>query len=130
MAEVYNFLECEIKRCGSVAGGTTEYSIDAYAEELSVSVSRDLADRADTSGVIQQRIPVKSQVEMQISKLYQADFSLFDGNDIKLYMGNTLGTETWKATKCYWQNKGWSGGAGDDGLRYEVSITASTFGTV
>lgn len=127
MPEVYHFLECEIKRVGSVVGGTTEYSIDAYAENVSVTMGREFVEMKDTSGVVQKRVPVGSTCEMTIGKLYQADVSLCDGNAIKLYMGNALGTETWQMLGAYWANKDFGG---DELIAYNVSITGKSFGTI
>jgi hypothetical protein len=129
MAEVWTFLECYIKRVGSTGTDTAEYSIDAYAEGVTVSLTRDVIPRMDTSGVAQQRIETRRQAEMSINALYSADVSLFDGNNVKLYFMNALGTETWQMTKAYWTNKGWSGGA-VGGITYDVTVVGNNFGTV
>ena len=129
MGEVYTFLECEIYKCGTVAGGTTPYSIDAYAEGISVGVSRELTPRTDDQGVVKQRIPVKTEAQMSIVKLYAEDLSFVDGNSIRLVMGNALGTETWEMGSVHWQSKGWSAG-GDSIAMYDVSLVGNSFGTV
>lgn len=130
MAEVYHFLECEIKRIGSAAGDTTATSIDAYAEGVSVSLSRELQPRTDTSGVVQQRIETTREATMSISKLYASDPFLFDGNAIKLIMGNALGTETWQLSNAYWTNKELSGSPDESGIAYGLEIVGNDFGTV
>lgn len=129
MAEVYNFLECEIYKCGTVANGTTPYSIDAYAENVTVAVNRNLADRIDDQGVVRDRVTLRTDVQMTIGKLYDARVNLFDGNDILLYMGNTLGTEKWQMTKCWLMTEDWGGG-GEDSVAYNLTIAGNTFGTI
>lgn len=129
MAEVYSGLEAYIYRVGSSVGGTTETAIDAYAEGVNVTLSRELRSRTDTSGVVQQRIPVGKSAEMSISRLYIDDPHLCDGNNLKLYLMNSLGTQTYQLTGAYWENKGWSA-PGDDLVKYDVTIVGRDFGTV
>ena len=129
MGEVYTFLECEIYKCGTTAGGTTPYSIDGYAEDVTVGVSRELTPRTDDQGVVRQRVPVKTEAQMSIGKLYAEDLSFVDGNSLRLVMGNALGTETWEMGSAYWQSKGWSAG-GDGVATYDVSLIGNSFGTI
>jgi len=129
MAEVYSALEAYIYRVGSKAGDSTETAIDAYAEGVDVKLSRALRARTDTSGVVQQRIPLGKEAEMRISRLYSDDPHLCDGNNLKLYFMNSLGTQTYQLTGAYWSNKGWRGD-GDDPVNYDVTIVGRDFGTV
>lgn len=129
MAEVYTFLECEIYKCGTTAGGTTPYSIDGYAEGVTVTLNRELKPRENDQGVVVQRVPVKTEAQMGIQKLYAADLSFVDGNSLRLVMGNALGTETWQLGTAYWQSRGWGAG-GDEVVRYDISLVGNSFGTV
>lgn len=130
MAEVYSFLECEIYQLGSKAGDATAYAVDAYAEGVSVSVSRELTPRTNDQGVVMQRVPVKTEAQMTISRLYAKNDTFFsDGNNIKLIMGNALGTESWQMGTAYWQNKSFAG-AGDGLVAYNVSLVGNSWGTV
>jgi len=129
MAEVFSALECYIYRVGSKLGDTTEAAIDAFAEGVNVSVSRELVPRVDDQGVIQQRVSFGKTAEMTISKLYSDDPHLFDGNNIKLYMMNSIGTQTYQLTGAYWSNKGW-GASGDDTVSFDVAVVGRDFGTV
>lgn len=128
--EVYHFLECEIKRVGSAAGDSTETSIDAFAEGVSVSVSRELQPRIDTSGVVQQRVPIATEASMSIQRLFTSEATLFDGNAIKLIMGNIIGTTSYQLSGAYWTNKDFSGGPDDDGITHDLQIVGQDFGTV
>lgn len=129
MSEVFSALECELYQMGTASRGTTPYSCDAYAEGLSVSVSRELTPRMNDQGIVVQRIPVRTEAQMTISRLYAKNDTAFtDGNDVKLIMGNALGTETWLMGSVSWQNKSFA--AGGDGLvAYNVALVGNSFGT-
>ena len=129
MAEVFSALECYIYRVGSKLGDTTEAAIDAFAEGVSVTLNRELVPRVDTEGVIQSRVSMGKSADMTISKLYSDDPHLFDGNNVKLYMGNSLGTQTYQLTGAYWSSKGWSA-SGDEAISFDVSVMGRDFGTV
>jgi hypothetical protein len=124
MAEVYSFLECTLKKVGTASGDTTETAMGAYAEGITVTLTRDLGERFDTEGVRQRRIVLKKQAQMDIAKFFGTDDYLFDGNDIKLYMQNSTGTQTWTLSKAYWSNKGWMC---TDAVRQNVTIVGNDF---
>ena len=127
MSEVYSFLEASVIRIGTVAGGTVETSM-VYVEGVDVSVNRKLAERRDTSGVVQTRFPLSTDVSMSIKKLYGTDMFLLDGNDVKLVLQNSVtGTESWKMTECWYESKGWSGAEGDP-MTYDVSLAGKEWG--
>ena len=131
MSEIYSFYEAELKRVGTASGDTTETAIDAYAEGISVEVSREVQERIDTSGVVFDRVPIQTRVTMSISKLYckDADSFLFDGNDMKLYFNDGIGSETWQMDKCWWLSKGWSLSS-DSLCTYDIEISGNSWGTV
>ena len=129
MAEVFSALECYLYRVGSASGGTAETLIDAFAEGVSVSLSRELTPRVDDQGVVKQRVSFGKSAEMSISKLYSDDPHLADGNNLKLYMMNSVATQTYQMTGAYWSSKGWSAD-GDSPVTFDVSISGADFGTV
>ena len=129
MAEVFSAPECYLYRVGSKAGDTTETLIDAFAEGVSVSLSRELVPRMDDQGVVKQRVSFGKSAEMSISKLYSDDPHLADGNNLKLYMMNSVATQTYQMTGAYWSSKGWSAD-GDSPVTFDVSISGADFGTV
>ena len=129
MGEVYSFNECTIKKVGSAAGDSTESKIDNFATNVRVYVKRKLAERRDHTGNVLERIPQGTEVDMSIDKLYCNDVTLFDGNAIKLYFSNSVGSETWQMGGAYWESKDW--GASGDGLFAEgLAIKGNTWGTV
>lgn len=129
MAEVFNFLECYLYRVGTTGTDTTETSIDAYAQGVTVNLNRELMERVDQSGVVQDRVPIRATAEMSIAKLYSEDPFLLDGNNIKVYFQNVTGTDTYTMTNCWWTGKGWSGASDDTGCRYDLTIVGGSFGT-
>lgn len=131
MSEVYTGLECVIKRVGSASGDSTETAIDAYAEGVTITVSRELTPRTDTQGVVQDRVPVATSAEMSISKLFSDDPFLFDGNNIKIYLndGGATGSAVYQMDNCWWQSKGYSGDA-QGPMRYDVSVVGDNFAAV
>jgi hypothetical protein len=127
--EVFSALECELYRLGTVAGDTTAYSCHAYCEGISVSVSRELTPRKNDQGVVVQRVPVQTEAQMTIAKMYAADDYVFsDGNSLKLVMGNVTGTESWVLGSAYWQSKSLAA-AGDGLVAYDVSLVGNSWGT-
>lgn len=129
MGEVYSFTEAIIKRVGSASGDSTESQINNYANSVRVYVKRKLAERRDHTGNVLERIPQGTEVEMSIDKLYANDAFLFDGNAIKLYFSNAVGSETYQMGGCYWDSKDW--GASGDGLFAQgLIIKGNTWGTV
>lgn len=130
MPEVYSFLEATIKRVGSTVGGTTETDIDAYAEGITVSVSRELTERKNTSGVVKDRIPTSTRAEMNIKKFYSDDPFLLDGNNIKLYLDTGVGSVTWQMGTCWWESKTMGGDAEGGPISYECNIVGNSWGTV
>lgn len=126
MAEVYSFPECTLKRVGSALGDTTETAVAAYAEGVNVTLTRDFGERFDTEGVRQKRIVLKISAQMDIDKLYATDDYFFDGNDIKLYMVNSTGSQVWTFTDAYWGNKGLTI-ASEDLVKEKVSFVGNGF---
>jgi hypothetical protein len=129
MAEVWSFAEAIIKRVGSASGDSTESQIDNFATNVRVYLKRKLAERRDHSGNVLERISQGVEVDLSMDKLYVNDPFLFDGNAIKLYFGNSVGSETRQMGGCYWESKDW--GAAGDGLWSEgITIKGNSWGTV
>ena len=126
MAEVFSVDECVIKRVGSASGDTTETSIDAYMEGVHVDLSRELQPRVDTSGVVQQRVPMSKGAVLSVDTMYASAPFVFDGNDIKLYFANALGTETRTLSKAYWDGQGWEASNGG-AVAYHVQFIGNDF---
>lgn len=125
MAEVFTIDECTIKRVGSAAGDSTEATISSFAEGVNVSVTRNFGERFDTEGVRQRRVPLWTEAVMTINKLYDATPFLFDGNDVKVYLANSIGgTETWTFSKAYWRNKGY---AFESTARLNVEVVGNNY---
>ena len=127
--EVWSFDEAYLKKVGTAAGGTTEYAVDTFAESISVAKSRELVEMVDTSGVVVKRVPIRTSVSVSLGALYNAPVNFFDGNDVKLYFQNALGTETWYIGSCTSSDESWDMSA--DGLvAYQVELVGNSFGTV
>lgn len=124
VSEVYCLNECQLKRVGSAAGDTTETVIGAYAEGITVNVTREFGERFDTSGVRQKRIELKRQAQVDIKKLYASEDFLFDGNDIKFYLVASTGSEVKTLTKAHWQTKGYEV---SDLVRENVTVIGNDF---
>jgi len=125
MAEVFHFDECLVKE----VTGTVETRIDNYATGVSVSLARNFFDIKDDTGQIIKRFEAGKEADMSIDALFAADIDFTDGNNIKLYYGNVIGTTTYQMGSCYIKDKGWSQSE-DDAVKHDVKIVGRTFGTV
>lgn len=125
MAEVFHFEECLVK----TLSGTVESRIDSYAENVTVALKKSFFDVPTEDGQVIKRYESGRSAELSIGKLFDTEIAHTDGNSIKFYYGNSLGTTTYQAGSCYIQDSGWSQSA-NDAVKYDVKISARTFGTV
>jgi len=124
MAEVYRGDDVLIKE----VTGTVESRIDIYCKDVTISSKKDYVAIRNEAGVPIKRILVGQDAEMSISQMFATEVSFTDGNNIKVYFADNLGTATYQMGSCYITEKGWKIPE-DDGVVHDVKIIGGSFGT-
>ena len=123
MAEVFHFNECLVQN------GTTSTRIDTYCSDVSVSLRKKFFEVKDEDGQVVKRLQSGQEADMSIGAAFASEISFTDGNAIRVYYGDVLGTTTYEMGSCYVTDKGWSQKE-NDVVTHDVKIVGRTFGTV
>ena len=108
--------------------GTVESRIDIFAQDVDIQTKKEFFEVTDDAGDVVKRHQTGQSAEMSISKMFASEINLTDGNTVKVYFGNTLGTTTYGMGSCYVTDKGWKIGE-DDPVIHNVRIIGRNFGT-
>lgn len=125
MAEVFHFDECLIK----TISGTVETRIDTYAQNAAIALKKTFFDVTDESGQIVKRYEEARGADLSIDTLFASEISHTDGNAIRVYYGNILGTTTYELGSAYVADKGWAQSENST-VTHDIKVVGRTFGTV
>src|SRR3972149_236921 len=81
--------------------GTAESRIDVFAADVDIQTKKEFFEITDDAGEVVKRHQTGQAAEMSISKMFASEINLTDGNTVKVYFGNTLGTTTYGMGSCY-----------------------------
>ena len=127
MPEVYHFDECLIKK---ITSGTIEERMDYYVTDVTVSARKTFKDITDEDGEVIKRFQTGKSAELSIGCLFgTSGINITDGNNIKIYHGNALGTTTYQMGSCYISDEGWAHSE-NDLIKHDVKILGRNFGTI
>ena len=109
--------------------GTAESRIDVFAEDVDIQTKKEFFEITDDAGEVVKRHQTGQAAEMSIGKLFDQEIDFANGNNIKVYFGNILGTTTYQMGSCYITDKGFKIPE-DDSVTHNVRIIGRNFGTV
>jgi len=108
--------------------GTAESRIDVFAEDVDIQTKKEFFEITDDAGDVVKRHQTGQSAQMSIGKLFDSEIDFANGNNIKVYFGNILGTTTYQMGSCYITDKGFKISE-DDEVTHNVSIVGRNFGT-